>query len=71
MIHGCQDVVRIWQNLAKTAKMLVRESTRVVAATIYSIYCMKRRHATVALYKQTSFFSTRTVRVLRLSGNSR
>ena len=28
MIHGCQDVVRIWQDLAKTAKMLVRGSTR-------------------------------------------
>ena len=29
-IHGCQDVVRIWQDLAKTAKMLVRGSTRVL-----------------------------------------
>ena len=28
-IHGCQDVVKIWQDLAKTAKMLVRVSTRV------------------------------------------
>ena len=28
MFHGCQDVVRIWQDLAKTAKMLVRRSTR-------------------------------------------
>ena len=30
-IHGCQEfVVRIWQDLAKTAKMLVRGSTRAV-----------------------------------------
>ena len=28
--HGCQDVVRLWQDLAKTAKMLVRWSTREV-----------------------------------------
>ena len=27
-IHGCQDEVRNWQDLAKTAKMLVKGSTR-------------------------------------------
>ena len=28
MIHRCKDVVRIWQVLAKTAKMFIRRSIR-------------------------------------------
>ena len=35
-MHGCQDVVRIWQDLGKTAKMLVIGSTR--AALIFMFF---------------------------------
>ena len=36
-MHGCQDVVRIWQDIAETVKMLVRGSTRVVSVK----HCVK------------------------------
>ena len=47
-MHGCEDVVRIWQDLAKTAKMLVRGSTRV---------CIENRHFCQEIYSEKSFVS--------------
>ena len=53
-IHGCQDVVRIWQDLAMAAKMLVRGSTRVFILkfkfTFNFIFITSRERLKSALY---------------------
>ena len=37
-LHGCQDVVRIWQDIAMAAKILVRVPTRAPVNPLIPIY---------------------------------